>query len=860
MTLLNAGSSGVTSPSVSWPPAPPVAGLGPGASFSDRYTIVEEVGAGGMGRVYKAIDRLLGTTVALKLMSAAVTHSEARQRFHRELSVARAITHLNVCRVHDLGEVEGTAYISMEYVEGQTLDDLIRSMGVLSTKQTLAVARQICAALDAIHQAGVVHRDLKPSNIMLDRAGRAIVMDFGMAYQRGDDRLTNAGAVVGTLAYLSPEQARGGEAHPRSDVYALGLILYEMLTGRRPPGDGGPLPLALRDRGDACPPPSHFSPEVQKDLDVLVLRCLERDPQNRFASARDVDEDLVLLQANQSVTGILPRRPSTWPHRSRTGLAAAILAAIAGGAGLWAALRAPRAVRATSVAVLPLDYHGPPEQGYLRNVVPLLVAERLRTVAGVQVAPFGSSRSFAPGDDMAEVARQLGVDAVVKGALTVVGPRIELQADLMRPRQTRPTRVETVIGEAEQLVAAAERLAGGVARAMGANAPAPGTGSRVPQAMEHYFKGRSLIEGWDVPTNASRADEEFARAIDLDPQFAEAYAQRAMADVRLFIQSGDDGVLTRADELARRALDLAPTLPEAHTADGLVQLARGRSAEAAEALERGLKLAPGDDSLCRRVARAYSDLGRNTEAGTMYRRAVQLRPAYWQNQNSLGGFLLRQGQLQEAAVVFQKVIDLHPEADTGYVNLAAALILAGEHGKAEPVLKAALRVNPSYETHNNLGTVYYALGDYEQAATEWRAALDGGAREAIVSSNLGDALRQLKRTAEAHEAYQQAIERGRRRTESRPDDTEARAGLAMALGGDGQCAAARAEAARATADGRVGPTTHYYAAVAYALCGARGPAVTQAQHAIDGGVVSDVRTNPDLKPLLSDPVLQKRLR
>src|SRR5262245_44328904 len=153
MTLLNAGSSGVTSPFTTWTPPPGLA-LGPGASFGDRYTIVEEVGAGGMGRVYKAIDRLLNATVALKVMSAAVAHAEARQRFHRELSVARAITHLNVCRVHDLGEIDGTAYISMEYVEGQTLDDLIRSVGVLSTKQTLAVGRQICAALEAIHEAG----------------------------------------------------------------------------------------------------------------------------------------------------------------------------------------------------------------------------------------------------------------------------------------------------------------------------------------------------------------------------------------------------------------------------------------------------------------------------------------------------------------------------------------------------------------------------------------------------------------------------------------------------------------------------------------------------------------------------------
>ena len=857
LTLVDRQSTAKTSPVVGWRSSPDP--LGPGAAFSDRYTIVEEVGAGGMGRVYKAIDRMLGTTVALKLMSAAATHSEARQRFQRELSVARAITHLNVCRVHDLGEVDGTAYISMEYVEGQTLDDLIRSVGVLSPKQTVGLARQICSALEAIHEAGVVHRDLKPSNIMLDRAGRAIVMDFGMAYQRGDDRLTGAGAVVGTLAYLSPEQARGEEAHPQSDVYALGLILFELLTGRRPPGDDVSLPLALRERSEACPPPSQFAADVPPDLDLLVLRCLERDPARRFPTARAVDDALAAVQAGQSVTGILVRPLPRWGRSRRAGLVAAAAALALVMVGLWWALRTPPRARLASVAVLPLEYHGPPEQAYLRHVVPLLVSERLRTAEGVQVAPFGSSRNFAGAADAAEVARQLGVDGVIEGAVTVTGSRLEVQTRVLRAGDRGAPAAQKVAAETDQLVPATERLAAALARAIGAGAPAPGTGSRVPEAMEHYFNGRSLVEGWDVAANAARADEEFAKAVELDPRFAEAHALRAMADVRLFHQNADSAVLARAEDAARRALELAPTLPEAHAATGLVQLERGRSAEAAAAFARGLELAPGDDSLCRRIARAYWELGRNAEAEAMYRRAVELRPAYWTNHNSLGVFFMRQGNLNDAKAAFQQVMDLNPESDTGFVNLAAAHILAGEHGSAAPLLQAALKINPSYETRNNLGTVYYALGEFDAAAREWKTAIDTGAHEAIVFSNLGDALRQLGRAPEASAAYGQAVERARRGLDARPDDAEARGTLAMALAGRGSCAEAQPEAARAGQAARSTPTTHYYAAVAYALCGARAAAVKEALAAIGGGVVSDVRTNPDLKPILSDPRLRQRL-
>src|SRR5207245_1004098 len=182
----------------------------PGQAFGDRYTLVEERGAGGMGYVYKAVDGRLGKTVALKLVrSDSGPQEQTIERFRRELSLAQEVTHPNVCRVYDLGEIEGTLFISMEYVEGQSLEDLIQSVGTLSAKQTIALGRQICAGLEAIHARQIVHRDLKPANVMVDRNGHAILMDFGLAYHHGRDRLTGEGAVLGTLAYISPEQARG---------------------------------------------------------------------------------------------------------------------------------------------------------------------------------------------------------------------------------------------------------------------------------------------------------------------------------------------------------------------------------------------------------------------------------------------------------------------------------------------------------------------------------------------------------------------------------------------------------------------------------------------------------------------------
>jgi eukaryotic-like serine/threonine-protein kinase len=856
LTLGQLGASGTTSPVTAW--TPPGDALGPGAAFGDRYTIVEEVGAGGMGRVYKAIDRLLGTTVALKLMSAAASHSEARLRFQRELAVARAITHQNVCRVHDLGEIAGTAYISMEYVEGQTLEDLIRSVGVLSTKQTVAVGRQICSALQAIHDAGVVHRDLKPSNIMLDRAGRVIVMDFGMAYQRGDDRLTGAGAVVGTLAYLSPEQAKGHEAHPRSDVYAVGLVLYEMLTGRRPPGDLGTLPLALRDSGEPCPPPSRFAPDVPPELDALLLRCLERDPRRRFGSAATLDDALAAIQARQSATGISARRPLPRLGGRRAGLFASAAALAAVAAGLWLALDAPKPPPPLSLAVLPLEYTGPESQAYLRNVVPLLVSDRLRTASSMQVAPFASTRMFGGSEPTAAVAEQLGVAMVVRGTLAVSpAGGFEMKLHAQRPHEDAPRWTRTVRAERGSVLDHLDRVPLELASALGAPLRT-GAAARPRQAVEDYVRGRRLLDGWDVPANAREAEAAFRAAVTADPSFAEAHALLALSEWALYVHDKDGARIERAQRSAQQALALAPSLPEAHTALGMVELARGRSVEAATAFESGLDLAPADDALCRAIAKAYAALNRREDAERMYRRAIELRPAFWSNYNEAGGFYVRVGNMDAARRAFEQVVNLRPESATGYSNLAAVHILAGHHEEARPLLEAALRISPDAETHNNLGVVHYATGKYEEAAREWQAALDAGARHAIVFSNLGDAYRRLGRTAEAGRAYAGAVERWQAHLQVNPDDTEARAAVAMALAGGRRCEAARAEAAAADSR-RLTPTGAYYLAVALAVCGDDAEATRQAARAVNGGVVSDVRTNPDLRRLLAQPALRSAL-
>jgi Flp pilus assembly protein TadD len=269
-------------------------------------------------------------------------------------------------------------------------------------------------------------------------------------------------------------------------------------------------------------------------------------------------------------------------------------------------------------------------------------------------------------------------------------------------------------------------------------------------------------------------------------------------------------------------------------------------------------LAPADDTVCRRIAQAYAALGRYAEAQGMYARAIALRPGYWENYNSSAIFFWKRGNLGEAQRLFRKVIDLRPDSDMGYSNLAGVLILAGELKAAEPLLQAAQRIHPSAAGHNNLGFVYYATGRFEEAAREFRSAIEespNGTRW----GNLGDAFRQLGRADEARAAYGRAIQLHEAWVRVNPADAEARGLLAMSLAGSGRCGEARREAAQATARATASPTVHYYAAVAHAVCRESAAAVRHAARAVEGGVVADVRTNPDLKPLLEDPSLRRLL-
>lgn len=831
----------------------------PGTAFADRYTIVERIGEGGMGQVYKAIDTKLGRPVALKLVRAGTPEAKGLERFRRELNMARQVSHRNVCRVHDIGEVDSVHFISMEFVEGQTLQDWTRAVGKLSTPQTLSVARQVCAGLGAIHAASIVHRDLKPSNIMLDKSGRAVIMDFGLAYQPDAEQITAEGEVLGTLAYLSPEQARGGKGlDHRSDIYALGLVIFEMLTGARPPADGNSLPMGLRERTQQCRPPSALVPEIPAALDKVVLRCVEHRRARRYQ--RVVEIDRALQQVEEDLDSRpslppLPPQPSRGMWKSLTGLAV-ILAA---GAFVLSRFLPLTPSGPTTVAVLPLAYEGPATTGFIANTLPVVMIKNLLAADGIEAAPFASSRTFAPDEDPLSVARQLDVDWVLAGEISVNGLHHATTLHLWSARDAELVWTGTFEGPVAQHVDVARSAGRELVAALG-RGRGEESGGRDSAAMAAYAEGLVLLEGWDVEQTAAGAIDAFTLAIGIDKDFADAHAGLARALWLQYRNTSDSALVGRALREANQAVDLAPRLPEAQLALGVIELGRGNSSEAAAAFERALEMAPADDAVCRRIGDAYAALDRPEEAAAYYDRAIALRPGFWENHNSKGVFHLDNAEFADAARHFRRVMELRPESDIGYTNLGATNIYMGNFVEARPLFESAIAIHPTSDAHNNLGFVHYSMHSFDEAKEQFRHATELAPDNPYPWTGLGDANRQLGRDPEARQAYLRAVELFGEMLRVNANATDLEALMATAQAGLGHCSEATESAAAATGADEDNLDAHYYAAIAYAICGDLDAAEHHTLRALEGGYAMDIRTNPDLQPLLERPAIAARLR
>jgi serine/threonine protein kinase/tetratricopeptide (TPR) repeat protein len=567
-----------------------------GSTFAGRYQIIEELGKGGMGKVYKAHDTEIKEKIALKLIKPEISADKKTiERFQNELKFARKIGHRNVCRMYDLNKEEGSYYITMEYVSGEDLKSFIRRVGQLPSGKAISIAKQVTEGLAEAHRLGVIHRDLKPSNIMIDKDGNARIMDFGIARSVEAKGITGAGVMIGTPEYMPPEQAEAKEVDQRSDIYSLGVILYEMVTGRVPFEGDTALSIAMKHKGEEPKDPREFNSQISEDLSRVILRCLAKEKDKRYQSAGEVRSELESIEKGIPTTErIIPeRKPLTSREITVTfGIkkllipALVIIAVVIIGLVLWQVMPKRHAVPSASsdkpsLAVMYFENNtGDANMEHWRKALAELITDDLSqsrhlTVLGVDKL-FGvlkeenllDVKNYSS-EDLKKVASQGGVENILRGSFSKAGETIRIHAvlqnmetgELLGTERVECQGEERIFSAVDELTLKIKRnfkmseadISSDSDREVGKIT----TGS--PEAYMYYREARELsLKGED-----SKALQLMLKAVEIDPQFAMAYRDLGMSYSNLGYYNKSREYMKKAYEYKDRLSDKERYLIEA---------------------------------------------------------------------------------------------------------------------------------------------------------------------------------------------------------------------------------------------------------------------------------------------------------
>jgi serine/threonine protein kinase/Tfp pilus assembly protein PilF len=700
------------------------------------YEIVATLGAGGMGEVYRAKDLRLGREVALKLLPAGVSADSGRlARFEREARTVAGLSHPNIVVLYSVEDEGDVRFLTMELVEGQSLDQHV-TPGGLPIARVLDLGIALSDALTAAHEKGVVHRDLKPANVMLTREGRVKVLDFGLAKLTAVDAdmelthaatlagpLSSPGLVVGTVPYMAPEQVRGETVDARSDLFALGIILYELAAGRRPFGGATSADVGSAILRDTPEPLGTLRPDLPGDFERIVSRCLEKNPRERFQTALDVGNEL--------------RRVS--PTLEQGKIAAPVKPA-------------PR--DAASIAVLPfVNRSASVEDEYFSDGLADELLNTLSRIKGLRVSARASSFHFK-GKDVppAEVGRALNVATLLDGSVRKAGDRARISVQLLRASNGEQLWSETYDRTLDDIFAVQDDIAESVARqlretllGLPQETPSGSTTHAVfsgvprerscdPESYDLYLRGRYLFgASSDGPV---RAQELFRRSIERSPRFALAYSGLGESYVmQSWLGSRDrDSTVSQAKGALAKALALDDKLCEARVLAGQIKLYFDWDWAGAEReYRRALELNPGSDLAHREHAVYLSLMGRCEEGLAAARKAQTFDPLSVNSTHEVGYQLLALGRLDEAAAEFRKAIDLNPSWIWGNIKLGMTHSEMGQHDKAMACVRRADEL-----LGNDPGT---------PLSQSWRAAIELAAGDPARAQNTLARLEDQSRTA-----------------------------------------------------------------------------------------------------------------
>jgi serine/threonine protein kinase/tetratricopeptide (TPR) repeat protein len=724
-----------------------------GSTFAGRYQIIEELGKGGMGKVYKAQDTDLKEKVAIKLLKPEIAADKKTiERFRNELKFARKIRHKNVCQMYDLNKEEGSHYITMEYVAGEDLKSMIRMMGQLSSGKTIFIAKQVCEGLAEAHRLGVVHRDLKPQNIMIDKDGNTRIMDFGIARSLKTKGITAAGMMIGTPEYMSPEQVEGKEVDQRSDIYSLGVILYEMVTGRVPFEGDTPFTIGMKHKGEEPKDPKELNTQLPEDLNLVILRCLEKDKEKRYQSAGEVRAELTRIEKGIPTTEIeIPKKkPLTSREITVTfGLkklfipAIVVVALIIAAVIIWQLLPKKEAIPAPSdkpsLAVMyfindtgdeALDHWRVALSRWLitdisqSKHINVLSADRLFSI--LRKLNMLEARSYAS-EDLKNVANEGRVNHVFQASISKAGDIFRVDYSIQKADTLEMIASDYVTGKNEEsfpslvddmtrkikanLKISEEQVASDIDKEVGKITTSS------PEAYKYYSIGMK----YRLQGEERKSIPLMEKATAIDPEFAMAYRSMGIAYGNLGYRSKEKEILQKALELVDKLSERERYQIEGDFYSGLEKTYD----KAIVAYNNLLQLYPDDQIANHNLGRLYGFIEEWDKSTERYEFLRKNKTDLIYSYTNLAGTYTDMGLYDKAKEILEEYINNF--SDNAYIHICLAdnYRYQGEYDLALKEMDKAFTLAPTYWLNiRTRGEIYFYRGDLSKAEEEYRKLLE----------------------------------------------------------------------------------------------------------------------------------------